>query len=264
MKIFIGMETSGELRRRFAAQGPDTISCDTLSAEDVPTAGVHIRGDVFETLDKLMRGGWTPDLAVFHPTCTFHTLAAAWAFADPDYDRFPGVGYHQKVKPGTLTGVARRAAREEAEADAERIRKLPFKKIVENPKGTLPTRTGYKAPSDVLQPYEFGDDASKATCLWVFDEKGENIPVVIPRDPDRYVSPRLIPRQKAMGKSDKANSNTGPDFLPRWANQTDTGQNRLSPGDDRWKDRSRTYPGIADAIFALAMSLLSPVEDVFS
>ena len=38
--------------------------------------------------------------------------------------------------------------------------------------------------------------------------------------------------------------------VERWANQTDTGQNRLSPGADRWKERSRTYPGIADAIAA--------------
>lgn len=247
MKIFIGMETSGELRRRFAAAGFDVLSCDTLPAEDAPTIGIHIQGDVFETLCKLMRDGWQPDVAVFHPTCTFHTLAAAWAFADPDFDRYPSVGYHQRVQPGTLTGAARRQARAKAEADAERIRKLPFRKIVENPKGTLPTRTGYKAPSDILQPYEFGDDASKATCLWVFDEKGEKIPVSIPRDPARYVPPTL----RRNGKS-------------YWANQTDTGQNRLSPGDERWKDRSRTYPGIADAIFALAVSLLSPEEDVFS
>lgn len=252
MKIFIGMETSGELRRRFAAAGFDALSCDTLPAEDgcgfdpVEMTG-HKVGDVFDTLDRMKWGRCLPDIAVFHPTCTFHTLAAAWAFSDPDFDRYPGVGYHQKVKPGTLTGVARRQARAEAEADAERIRKLPCKKIVENPKGTLPTRTGYKAPSDILQPYEFGDDASKATCLWVFDEKGEKIPVSVLRDPARYIQPTL----RRNGKS-------------YWANQTDTGQNRLSPGDERWKDRSRTYPGIADAIFALAVSLLSPSEDVFS
>jgi len=35
---------------------------------------------------------------------------------------------------------------------------------------------------------------------------------------------------------------------PRWANQTDSGQNRLPPGQDRWKLRSRTYEGIAAAM----------------
>src|SRR5690606_30225406 len=101
-------------------------------------------------------------------------------------------------------------------------------------------------PSDVLQPYEFGDDASKATCLWVFDENGDKIAATAPRDPARYVPP--TPRRN--GKS-------------YWANQTNTGQNRLSPGEDRWKDRSRTFPGIADAIFALALSLSSRNHGVF-
>jgi hypothetical protein len=35
---------------------------------------------------------------------------------------------------------------------------------------------------------------------------------------------------------------------PRWANQTDGGQNNLSPGDDRWAKRSITYQGIANAM----------------
>jgi hypothetical protein len=36
----------------------------------------------------------------------------------------------------------------------------------------------------------------------------------------------------------------------RWSNQTDTGQNRLSPGEDRWLERSATYPGVAAAFGA--------------
>ena len=34
----------------------------------------------------------------------------------------------------------------------------------------------------------------------------------------------------------------------RWANQTDSGQNRLGPSEDRWAKRSETYPGIAKAM----------------
>lgn len=37
---------------------------------------------------------------------------------------------------------------------------------------------------------------------------------------------------------------------PRWANQTDNGQNKLPPSADRWKLRSQTYQGIADAMAA--------------
>lgn len=36
--------------------------------------------------------------------------------------------------------------------------------------------------------------------------------------------------------------------IERWANQTDSGQNRLGPSPTRWIERSRTYPGIGDAM----------------
>lgn len=36
--------------------------------------------------------------------------------------------------------------------------------------------------------------------------------------------------------------------LPRWSNQTNSGQNRLSPSEDRWKERANTYQGWADAM----------------
>lgn len=232
MRVFIGMETSGALRRRFIAQGHEVISCDTLPAEDGPTPN-HMIGDVFVTLERLrVDYDWVPDLGIFHPTCTFHTLAAAWAFNDPDYARYPGVGYHQKVQAGTLTGAARRQARKEAEADCERIKALKIKrKVVENPKGTLPTRTSYGKPHQIVQPYQFGDDASKGTCLWFFDQDGNPLPgMVLPIDPAKYVPPTL----RANGKS-------------YWGNQTDTGQNNATPGELRWKERSRTFDGIADA-----------------
>jgi hypothetical protein len=48
--------------------------------------------------------------------------------------------------------------------------------------------------------------------------------------PTRMVEPRVI-----NGK-------------PRWGNQTDSGQNKLGPSEDRWKVRSETYSGIAQAM----------------
>lgn len=230
MRVFIGMETSGELRRRFIAQGHEVISCDLLPADDGPTPN-HFVGDVFETLDLLSdRYGWWPDLAIFHPTCTYLTNSAAWAFKDPDYERYPGVGYHQRVRPGTLTGAARREAREIALNDVRRIMALPIRrKAIENPIGAIGTRI--RKPDQIIQPYDFGDDASKATCLWFCDENGSPLPeMALPKDPSKRVPGRIVAGRE------------------RWSNQTDSGQNRLSPGDDRWKDRSRTFPGIADAM----------------
>jgi hypothetical protein len=125
--VFIGMETSGALRSRFQQAGFFTVSCDTLPAEDgsrYPEAwqgrklGGHIQGDVFDTLDFLAVTQLWPSLAIFHPTCTYMTISAEWAYKDPDFERYPDVGYHQKLKPDTLCGAPRREAELQAMSDA--------------------------------------------------------------------------------------------------------------------------------------------------
>lgn len=238
MKIFVGMETSGQLRRRFAARGHDVTSCDILPADDrLPSfdlgnameiePGVrHIQGDVFDTLEQLWALDWWPDLAIFHPTCTYLTVAAEWAYKDPDFDRYPGVGYHQRLQPGTLFGADRRAARLAAVEDWKRIDALPIaRKVAENPaKGALSKM--FRRPDQCIHPYMLGDDASKETGLWLWGVD----PMDLPLESD-WVEPTL----RANGKR-------------YWANQTDNGQNRLSPGADRWQKRSETFPGIADAL----------------
>lgn len=229
MNIFIGMETSGMLRRGFAAMGHDVISCDVLPAEDVTNHGSdrnetqdmlqgrHIIGDVFATLDALRVRGWWPDLAIFHPTCTYLTISAEWAYSDGPY--------HQRVKPETLVGAARREARERALDDVRRIEALKIRrKAYENPIGVIGTRI--RKATQIIQPWQHGDDASKATCLWL-----DNLPVIFPT---KIVEGRLVEWNGKM--------------VRRWSNQTDSGQNRLTPSPDRWKERSRTYPGPAYAI----------------
>ena len=213
MRALIGCETSGMIRRAMKAKGHFVRSVDLLPSED--DSPDHIIGDVLDYLD------YGFDLAIFHPTCTYLTNAAAWALQDPDYDRWPGVGYHQRVKPGTLVGAARRAARDDALAFVQALAAAPIPRIcIENPMGAARRAIGW--PCQTIQPWMFGDDASKATGLSLW-----NLPLL---RPTRFVQPRIV-----NGK-------------PRWANQTDSGQNRLSPGPERWKDRSRTFPGIAAGI----------------
>lgn len=236
--VFIGMETSGALRSRFQQAGFFTISCDTLPAEDGSRypeewqgrlLGGHVQGDVFETLEWMRGAELWPTLAVFHPTCTYMTCSAEWAYKDPDFVRYPGVGYHQRLKPDTLFGAERRRARELALEEVQRIMDLPIRrKVIENPVGVI---SKIRKPTQVHQPYLHGDDASKATCTWYVGEAGEVLTdMVVPVDPAKRVPGRVV------------------NGLERWANQTDSGQNKLGAGTkDRWKERSRTYPGIADA-----------------
>jgi len=91
---------------------------------------------------------------------------------------------------------------------------------IENPVGCIGTRI--KKASQYIQPYEYGHDASKRTGLWL-----KGLPLL---KPTNYVEPRMINDKK------------------RWGNQTDNGQNKLAPSDDRWKIRATTYQGWADAM----------------
>lgn len=161
-------------------------------------------------------------MGVFFPDCTYLTNSAEWAYGNGPY--------HQKVKPETLVGEARSAAREEAILFVKQLWAAPIERIaIENPAGCLGTR--WSPVSQFVQPYEFGDDASKKTGLFL-----KNLPLLIPttRYPGRWVE---WPR--GSGK-----------MVERWGNQTDGGQNKLPPTDDRWMLRSRTYEGLAAAFAA--------------
>lgn len=207
MRVLVACEFSGIVREAFRRRGHDAVSCDLLPAED--GSPHHIQCDFEFVLD--IDPHW--DLLIAHPSCTYLTISAEWAYGDGPY--------HQKLKPETLVGAARREAREQAIDQFRRIMALPIERIAaENPISVLSSR--YRKPDQIVQPHWFGDDASKATCLWL-----KNLPQLVKTAP---VAPRYV------------------NGRPRWGNQTDSGQNRLSPSADRWKDRSRTFPGFAEAM----------------
>lgn len=194
MRILVACEHSGVVRDAFAARGHDAVSCDLL-----PTTapGCHIVGDVLDHLQD----GW--DLMIAHPPCQY--LASS------------GLHWNSRVD-------GRAAKSEAALAFARALLDAPIPKVaIENPIGMLGTRL--RPPNQIVQPWQFGHNASKATCLWT-----RNLPPLVPTDlvpPERYV-----------------------DGLPRWANQMDTGQCRQPDSRGRWQRRSRTYPGIAAAMAA--------------
>jgi hypothetical protein len=206
MRVLIGMETSGAIRDRLLARGVEAYSVDLLESDT--TSANHIKEDIFYVLKHDTNWTW----AIFHPDCTYLTNSAAWAYKDGPY--------HQKVKPNTLVGQARREAREKALEQVRLLMSYTFPLAIENPVGAI--STAICKPTQIIQPYQFGDDASKATCLWL-----QKLPKLVATS---YVPPRIV-----NGKN-------------RWSNQTDTGQNKLSPSSTRWKERSKTYPGIAEAI----------------
>jgi len=193
MRVLIACESSGAVRDAFALRGHDAWSCDFLPSE---SPGNHYQCDVLEVLHL----GW--DLMIAHPTCTY--LCSS--------------GMHW-----TTRGLRDPQLTEDALEFVRKLMAAPIHRIaIENPVGCISTRI---RPADqYIQPYEFGDDASKKTGLWL-----KNLPLLTPTNP---IAPRIVNGKK------------------RWGNQTDSGQNKLAPSEDRWRERSRTYQGIAEAIAA--------------
>lgn len=232
-KILIGYSACPLTREAFARSGHDVWTCDLLPARD--GSPMHLQCDVWEVLHLR----WS--MVMLHPMCTFMNVASSWALHDPDFERWPDVGYHQKVKPETLTGAARRAAQAGDVANFVRLLELPYPVAIENPAPSS-LNTKVRPPDQVVQPYQFGDNASKGTGFWL--TKG--LPLLTPT---QYVEPRLVCDNDHEFKYGQHKCSTcgSQKYLPRWANQTNSGQNRLSPGEARWLDRSKTWPGIANA-----------------
>lgn len=191
MRVLVACEYSGTVRDAFAAKGHEAWSCDILPSE---SSGNHYQCDVRDVLGK----GW--DLMIAHPPCTYLSVS----------------GMHW-----TRRGLRDPALTEEALEFVKTLMAAPIHRIaVENPISVISSRI--RKPDQIVNPFQFGHDASKKTCLWL-----KNLP---PLRPTAYVEPRMV-----NGK-------------PRWGNQTDSGQNKLGPSDDRWKERSKTYQGIAEAM----------------
>ena len=191
MKVLVACEYSGTVRDAFISRGHEAISCDLLPTD---VEGPHYQGDVFDIIND----GW--DLMIAHPPCTY--LCSS--------------GLHwNKRTPG------RQEKTDEALEFVRKLLEAPIEKIaLENPIGCISTKI--RKPSQTIQPWQFGHDASKATCLWL-----KNLPLLTPT---QLVAPRIVDGKK------------------RWGNQTDSGQNKLPPSEDRWKIRSETYRGIAEAM----------------
>lgn len=209
MKVGVLCEESGTVRDAFAARGHDAWSCDIL-----PRPGKHLRGDCLSF-------DWSGfDMLICFPPCTH--LASS------------GAGHMEKK---------RRDGRQRKAIDfVLSLAGLPVECIaIENPVGVLSAE--WRKPDQIIQPYEFGHDASKATCLWL-----RGLP---PLEPTEWVPPFSMCVEKHRWRGSlrcPVCDGYAVTSRPRWANQTDSGQNIEPPGHMRARRRSVTYPGIAAAM----------------
>jgi hypothetical protein len=183
MRVLVACEFSGIVRDAFRARGHEAYSCDLLPTEGDPA--FHYQEDVM----NVIHNSW--DLMIAHPPCTHLAVS--------------GARYFKNKLP----------QQKEALDFVQWLLEVPIPRIaLENPVSIISTRI--RKPDQIIQPWMFGEDASKTTCLWL---KG---------------LPKLQPTN-VIKKT-------------RYANQTPSGQNRLGPSPTRAADRSRTYRGIAEAM----------------
>jgi hypothetical protein len=211
IRVLVACEYSGTVRDAFAKLGFDAWSCDLLPTD---REGNHFQCDVREIIDQ----NW--DLMIAHPPCTY--LASS------------GLHWNKRI-PGRA---------EETEKSLDFVRLLleqPIKHIaLENPIGAISGRI--RKPNQIIQPYQYGHPESKSTCLWL-----KNLPELQPTSFAQFKQYRC----KCGNTFDALLGEYGcceKPAKPMWDNQTKSGQNKLAPSADRWKIRSTTYQGIADAM----------------
>ena len=199
MRVLIACEESQRVCIAFRDKGHDAYSCDIL-----PCSGKHpewhIQDDVLKHLDE----NW--DLIIAHPPCTYLTVSAN--------------KYYNVEKYGAKA-TEREQLREEAIEFFLKFTDLKCPKVaIENPIGVMSTR--YKKPTQVIQPYYFGDKERKATCLWL-----KGLP---PLKPTNIVEPDIIKH-----KSGRTDSRLHFETLKL-------------PKEERARIRSKTFEGIALAM----------------
>jgi len=195
MRILVACEESQEVTKAFRDKGHEAFSCDLIECSGNHPEW-HLQVDVLTILDEK----W--DMMLAFPPCTFVCNSGiGWNACNPD----------RKVETEQAINFARKLF----EAKIAKV-------CIENSVGQLSRHFG--KPTQIIQPYFFGEDASKRTCLWL---KGLKKLVMT-----EYIPPRFVNGYK------------------RWSNQTDSGHNKLGPSIDRAKIRSKTYPGVAKAMAA--------------
>lgn len=191
--VLVACEFSGRVRDAFAARGFEAWSCDYLPSE---TEGNHWQADVLTILNNQ---NW--DLIIAHPPCTYLCGMGIW-------------WNHKRPERWPLTY--------EAKAFVERLWAADCKHMaIENPIGYL--NNNWRKPDQIINPWQFGDEAHKPTCLWL-----RGLPKLQPT--------KIVDRGKFYVKANGSR-------MSAWSHVT-SGTRK----EERAKIAATTFQGIADAM----------------
>ena len=198
MKILVACECSGRVRDGFLALGHDAMSCDLLPTEN---PGPHYEGSVHDILGN----GW--DMMVAFPPCTHLAVSGAAWFEQKRADgrQQQGIDFFMSLANAPIHRIA-----------------------IENPVGIMSNL--WRKPDQIIQPYYFGDEFQKTTCLWL-----KNLPKLVHhKETDLFAECTHVDRGEMItfpsGKR-----------MAKWYAM-------LRPDASRGGIRSKTFPGIANAM----------------
>lgn len=171
-------------------------------------------GVVREAFRRRGHDAWSCDLLPAEDESPYHFQADAITVAEIEYPRpWDLMIAHPPCTHLAVSGARWfKEKRDEQEAALQFVRDLmaaPIPRIaIENPISIISSRI--RKPDQIIHPWQFGHGETKATCLWL---KG---------------LPKLAPTNIVSGREARVH--------------------RMPPGPDRWKERSRTFTGIAEAM----------------
>jgi hypothetical protein len=211
-RILIACEESQTITKAFRTLGFEAYSCDLL-----PCSGGHpewhFQQDVFEIINE----GW--DLMIAHPPCTYLASSGSQWLSHPEDKSLP----FDERRPHPKYPNRRKDMMDSVEF----VKALYDSNIpsiaIENPIGLLSSR--WKKPNQIIQPYMFGDEATKSTCLWL-----KNLPLLTPTN--------------IVGKGERTVFTSGKSH-PKWYADA---LKKAKTKEERQTLRSKTFQGIADAI----------------
>jgi site-specific DNA-cytosine methylase len=216
MRVLVACEFSGIVRESFRRRGHDAWSCDLLESE-IP--GQHMQCGVRRALQE-----WPWDLMIAHPPCTHLAVSGARWFKEKQAEQTQALEFVRMLMEAAIARIA-----------------------IENPVSIISSRI--RKPDQVIQPWMFGHGETKTTCLWL-----KGLPKLEPTD---LVVPEWAVRSDGtihMSKKGKRDNPTH--FLTGRTTRVLSGPqlqqwnriHHMPPSPERWRNRSRTYGGIAEAM----------------
>lgn len=227
LNILVACEESQAVTKELRLLGHNAYSCDLL-----PCSGGHpewhFNMDVFDVIENkggvlqneeliTLKSNW--DIMIAHPPCTYLAVSGAQWYYHPEDKNLP-----IEIRRPHPKFPNRAQDREDAIKFFIALANAPIEKIViENPVGVISSR--FRKPDQVVQPFMFGDEARKTTCLWL-----KNLPKLEPTN--------------MVGEGERIYFKSGKS-QPKWYSDALV---KSKSNEERRTMRSKTFLGMARAM----------------